>query len=142
MIRSIGQLVEKEIEAEKLLKEINLKKIEASPRKRVAYLIWKNPEMTVGSDTYIHSVLEYCGFENIFSDRLRYPEVSFEELQIADFIFLSTEPYSFTEKDVKEFKEKCKTANVFIVDGTIFSWYGSRMKKIQPYISQLRNQLF
>ena len=32
----------------------------------ICYLIWQNPYMTVGSDTFIHSMMETAGFENVF----------------------------------------------------------------------------
>ena len=31
-----------------------------------AYLIWKDPYMTVGGDTFINDYAERCGFNNIF----------------------------------------------------------------------------
>lgn len=41
--------------------------------KKAAYLIWKNPWMTVGGDTFINTILEKLGFNNIFSECQRYP---------------------------------------------------------------------
>ena len=33
------------------------------------YLIWRDPWMTVGADTYAHDLLDLCGGANVFADR-------------------------------------------------------------------------
>ena len=49
---------------------------------RVEYLIWRDPWMAVGRDTYAHDLLELCGGENVFADHgdRRYPRVRLEEV--------------------------------------------------------------
>jgi ABC-type Fe3+-hydroxamate transport system substrate-binding protein len=49
--------------------------------------------MTVGGDTFISKILEELGFENLFKNQNRYPEVQLEDLKDADLIFLSSEPF-------------------------------------------------
>lgn len=110
---------------------------------RTAYFIWKNPWMTAGGDTFIHHMLEQCSFVNIFSDRDRYPIIQLEELTQKDceLILLSSEPYPFREKHVAEIKTILPSATIRLVDGEMFSWYGSRLLKSPAYFRQLRERL-
>ena len=99
------------------------------PNLSVAYMIWRDPWMTVGGDTYIHSVLSHWNLENVFGNRTRYPKTSLEEIsnKKPDLILLSSEPYPFKEKHIREVEEACPNCRVLYVDGEWFSWYGSRM---------------
>ena len=99
--------------------------------------------MTVGHDTFIHDMLSRCGFKNSFSNKSRYPEIKEEELKAtgADLILLSSEPYPFKEKHVTELKKICPAAEVILVDGEMFSWYGSRMLKAPDYFHTLVEQI-
>lgn len=110
---------------------------------RVAYLIWKNPYMTVGGDTFIHSMLEKNGFENIFKDLNRYPEITIEMLEErnTDLIMLSSEPYPFRQKNVEEMQHLLPKSKIILVDGEMFSWYGSRMLHAPAYFSKLQHSL-
>ncbi len=103
--------------------------------KKVAYLIWKNPFMAAGTDTFIHSLLTMNKFENIIAER-RYPQVSLETMKKADIVLLSTEPFPFKEHDVTELQRLLKT-KVQLVDGEYFSWYGSRLIKAFSYFKSL-----
>ncbi len=108
---------------------------------KVAYLIWREPLMAVGGDTFINAMLEEVGFQNIFSQSTdRYPEITEVDLKDADIILLSSEPYPFNEKHVLYF-EKETGKKVTLVDGAYFSWYGSRLRKAFPYFSQFLQDL-
>jgi hypothetical protein len=37
-----------------------------------------------------------------------------------------------------EFQEMCPGAQIEIVDGELFSWYGSRLRQAAAYFSQLQ----
>ncbi|WP_069132003.1 helical backbone metal receptor [Rhodohalobacter halophilus] len=95
----------------------------------VTYMIWRDPWMTVGSNTYIHSVLSHWKLDNLFENQSRYPTTTLEELSRIkpDIILLSSEPYPFKEKHIKEVENACPKSRVLLVDGEWFSWYGSRM---------------
>lgn len=95
----------------------------------VAYLIWRNPWMSIGSDTYIHSVLNHWNLTNAFSDKKRYPQIKLSDIaqRKPDYIFLSSEPYPFKEKHFDEIAEQCPESRIILADGEWFSWYGSRM---------------
>ncbi|WP_336375851.1 helical backbone metal receptor [Aureisphaera galaxeae] len=105
------------------------------PEKRVAYLIWKKPYMAAGKDTFINTLLRLNRFENVL-EKERYPEVTLEDMNQADLILLSSEPYPFKEKDVEELQQKTN-ATVRLVDGEYFSWYGSRLLGAFPYFKSL-----
>jgi hypothetical protein len=69
----------------------------------------------------------------------RYPAMGAEELRLAkpDWIFLSSEPYPFGQKHLAEFREICPDAKILIVDGEMFSWYGSRLLSTPSYLQTL-----
>lgn len=129
--------------AENFNQKINsiFKDIRVSQPKKVAYLIWKNPYMTVGSDTFINEVLEKIGFENLFKNQKRYPEISVEELKKADLIFLSSEPYPFQQKHIEELQKELPNKEIVLVDGEAFSWFGTHMMKKENYLKNLSSKL-
>ncbi|WOC50883.1 Vitamin B12-binding protein precursor [Bergeyella porcorum] len=102
-----------------------------------AYLIWNQPLMSVGGDTFIHSVLEHFGFHSIFKNSNRYPIISEQELSLADCIFLSSEPYPFKERHRIDFQEKFPKKKVILVDGEAFSWYGTHLAHCEGYFEKL-----
>ena len=118
-------------QAEKLIHEIQteLDRIPDETPRDVAYLIWRSPWMTVGSDTYIHSVLKNWKLNNIFADQIRYPKITLDQIhrKRPDIVLLSSEPFPFKEKHIQEIAAVCKSANILLVNGEWFSWYGSRM---------------
>jgi len=153
MILEIGKIVGKESNAITIIQEIDFNfsqlqtKNYAQPpsyKQKTAYIIWQNPYMTVGGDTFIHAMLEAVGFENIFSDKFRYPEITLEELSIANcqLLLLSTEPFPFKQKHIKEIQPLLPNTKIILVDGEMFSWYGSRLLKAPFYFQKLQQQLF
>lgn len=108
---------------------------------KVAYLIWKNPYMTIGKDTFIHHILKEMGFINIFEKDLRYPEVTAKDLSSAEVIMLSSEPFPFKEKHITELKGIYPDKKVILVDGEAFSWYGTHIAKSKNYYQQLIDSL-
>lgn len=138
-IMGVGALVNKRVQAEALAGEIlsGLAGIKKQQR-RVAYLIWKKPYMVAGGDTFIHAMLEACGWENAFGNLLRYPVVDVSDLAAAkvELVLLSSEPYPFRMNDIQELKEVLLDAEIRLVDGEMFSWYGSRMRHFSGYVSE------
>ncbi len=139
LVKNLGLLFNKEERAQlfnlKIYEVLNLAKI--GKKIKAAYLIWKNPYMTIGSDTFIHNVLSEIGFENIFNNQTRYPEIQVEDLAEADVIMLSSEPFPFKEKHITELKEFYPDKKIIIVDGEAFSWYGTRVAKCEDYFKKL-----
>ena len=68
------------------------------------YVIWKKPWMTVTPQTYIGSVLKWCGLENAIQSETRYPKIEIEKFPNALFLF-SSEPYPFS-KEIKIIEHK------------------------------------
>lgn len=110
--------------------------------KKVAYMIWKDPYMLAGKDTFISDVLMKIGLTNVTRES-RYPEIEIEELAVLkpDFVFLSSEPYPFREKHIEELKAALPGVKIMLVDGEMFSWYGSRLVKAVQYMFQLQPTL-
>lgn len=143
MINRLGEVFEVSQSAllisSKILSELKVFRAfsEKLPIKKVVYLIWKDPYMAAGRDTFINELLKLNRFENLFTDEnSRYPEVREELLRQAETILLSTEPFPFKQKHVSEFQKEFK-AEVKLVDGEFFSWYGSRMTKAFEYFKRL-----
>lgn len=107
------------------------------PLRKTLYLIWKDPYMAAGRDTFINEFLDLNKFENIIeSPTSRYPEVTKEVFKDAELILLSTEPYPFKEEHVLKLQEEVD-AEVILVDGEYFSWYGSRLQRAFKYFKTL-----
>ena len=139
LLKTLGNLLEKQEIAQKFNLKIYeiLAKFSDLEKKKCAYLIWKNPYMTVGFDTFIHDILDKIGFQNIFKNQKRYPEVSVVDLKAADYIFLSSEPFPFQQKHIDELQKELPAAKIFLVDGEAFSWYGTRLAKCESYFQNL-----
>lgn len=139
LLKTLGRLFNKEEKAQcfnlKIYDVLNEAKVNS--RVNVAYLIWKNPYMTIGSDTFIHKILGEIGFDNIFNDRKRYPEITVEDLANAEIIMLSSEPFPFKEKHIEELKAFYPDKKIMIVDGEAFSWYGTHIAKCGNYFKEL-----
>jgi ABC-type Fe3+-hydroxamate transport system substrate-binding protein len=107
------------------------------PTQKTLYLIWKNPFMAAGSDTFIHDLMNRCGFENV-ANQARYPELSEEEIikLNPELVLLSSEPFPFKAKHIQELQELLPKARIKLVDGEMFSWYGSRLKLVPSYLQK------
>jgi len=110
-----------------------------NPEPRTLYLIWRNPWMSVGGDTFISHMLELAGFNNLLKDQYRYPTLTDTELSNLnpELILLSSEPYPFNEKHIAELQVLCPGSRILLVDGELFSWYGSRMIQSFEYFERL-----
>jgi ABC-type Fe3+-hydroxamate transport system substrate-binding protein len=145
MIERVGRLTGRSPAADDLVARIRAAfaaqqtTLAPGPRPRVAYFIWRKPYMVAGGQTFINDMLDRAGLENVFADRPRYPEVSLTELQAANpaALLLSSEPYPFQEKHFPALREACPSAEVQLVDGELFSWYGSRLLEAPAYFARL-----
>lgn len=144
MIITIGDLTGRAGNALSLVKNIQYAfQTSTPPSRRSAYFIWRNPWMVAGGDTFIQHMLEHCGFVNIFHDKARYPTIQLEELaqRNCELVLLSSEPYPFREKHIAEIKTVLPSAAIRLVDGEMFSWYGSRLLESPAYFRRLQQQL-
>ena len=141
MIRLVAKITDKEKEGDSLVSNIqsSFSQVIEAQRKRALYLIWRNPWMSVGGKTFIHTMLEKAGFINVFEKENRYPELT--ERNIKDLnpevVLLSSEPFPFKEEHMIELKAMLPNAEIKLVDGEMFSWYGSRMIKAPGYFKGL-----
>jgi len=145
MIKHVGALVDHEAQANELITAINAKFEKFNPPNvftNAAYLIWRKPYMAAGKNTFIDDMLRRCGFKNVF-DVDRYPEVSLDMLKDADadIILLSSEPYPFKEKHVAELSSTIPDIRIKLVDGEMFSWYGSRLLLAADYFMTLTDNM-
>ena len=141
LINEIGKICKVEKQAKQLVFDIetSFSKLNNKITKSCCYLIWNNPIMTVGNNTFISSMLEKAGFKNVFANLQSYPEITEADIleKNPEYIFLSSEPFKFTEKHCKIYQEKYPNSKVVLVDGEMFSWYGSRMLLAPDYFNKL-----
>jgi len=146
MIAQIGQITNTEQTSQGIVAQLeqDFNKLSAlntgSKTKPIncAYLIWKKPYMTIGQDTFISSILTTAGFNNAFKHLTRYPSITIKNLQQADLdlLMLSSEPYPFKDKHKQELQSFLPNTHIDIVDGEMFSWYGSRLLKTSAYLKE------
>lgn len=145
MIRSVGAIAGREEKGNLLADQIRagfgelphlLHHHENIP---TAYLIWRNPWMTIGQDTFIHDMLDRCGLTNVFGHAKRYPEISLEELRDSGcrLLLLSSEPYPFKQQHIEELQGHLPHTKIILVNGEYFSWYGSRLQGAPEYFRAL-----
>ena len=145
MIRGVGDVCNRVEEAPAIADNI-LYGFEEMPKaggQRTLYLIWREHYMSIGNDTFIHYTLDLCGLQNVSADKTRYPELSHEEIARLkpELILLSSEPYPFKEKHMDELRDIVPEAEIRLVDGEMFSWYGSRLTKAHGYLKDFIQSL-
>lgn len=149
MMNGLGKMLDVEAKMTALIQHLkdDLKalkeEVQQQKRLKIAYFIWQNPYMIAASNTFIDTMLDLAGFDNAFADLMRYPSVEAIDIQAVqpDAMFLSSEPFPFKEKHVQQFREIYPHCPIEIVDGEIFSWYGSRMLHFVDYVKKLRQKL-
>lgn len=148
MIQQVGLLVGKQQESDQLIYTIrssftSLNSEINATLSDACYLIWKDPLMTIGGDTFISHMLPYAGFKNVFSDLKRYPQITIKDIidSECEILLLSSEPFPFTEKHIEDLKTQLPDLNIILVDGEMFSWYGSRLVEAVEYFNQLKSKV-
>lgn len=117
--------------------------IPQTPKRKALYFIWNKPWMVAGTATFIHQLMRCAGFENAaaqFADQ-RYPEVTEKDILESDatHLLLSSEPFPFGKEHQAEIQALFPTKKVILVDGEMFSWYGSRMALAAKNFEQLQS---
>ena len=149
MVRSIGAALGKPNEASVIANEIETRAADVATHAalrgpvRYAYLIWREPWMTVNNDTFVHALLANAGGVNVFGDSPeRYPTITLEQLRVAapDAVLLSTEPFPFAERHIVEITARTgddiPRERIVIVDGELLSWHGSRTPRGIAYAGE------
>jgi len=146
MIREVSRITNRANAGLSLVQEIE-NRFHDLPAKSVpesaVYLIWKDPYMSVGGDTFINDMMRICGFRNVFEQSSRYPETTISEIATLNpgFLLLSSEPYPFKDNHVNELTSQLPGTKILLADGEMFSWYGSRLLHSAAYFNELRKQL-
>lgn len=155
MIKDIGEITGKSDLAGGLITRIKMNFLELqtfnsensystrSVHLPTAYLIWKDPYMTVGGDTFINDMMKHCGLQNIFESKMRYPCITVDELNKSScqLVLLSSEPYPFKQKHVDELQQQLAGKRIILVNGEMFSWYGSRLLTVPFYFKKLMKNI-
>lgn len=147
MITSIGEITNRGEQAAALNQSIQTaftglsKPISLTPVK-VLYLIWREPYMAAGTDTFINDMITCLGWQNALTQN-RYPELTPEQIVLRDpdIILLSSEPYPFKNEHIAELKMICPGAHIRLADGEMFSWYGNRLLKAVSYFRELKEEI-
>jgi ABC-type Fe3+-hydroxamate transport system substrate-binding protein len=144
MIETIGESTNSKLAAKKLIHEIKVNcKTEVSKKPvKIACLIWKDPWMAVGSNTYTDSLLSLCGFKNVFSHKKRYPIIKTEELKASDLkaVLLPDEPFLFKEQHAHRLQEQTDSPCI-LINGTWLFWYGARTAIAILKLKKLQHEL-
>lgn len=143
MIKEVGRITGKIERASRLALKIG-QSFDALPKwlqgKRVAYGIWYDPWMFASSDTFIGDVLKRLGAVNVAEEKgSRYPSMSTQDLisLAPDYVLLSSEPFPFKMKHANTMHSAGLLCDVQLVDGSYFSWYGSRLMDSVPYLNSI-----
>jgi len=130
LYRRFGNVFGREREAEALCMRFQEAYDEAVaatyPERRVLYLIWRGPWMTVSRDTYVSRTLALFGLHTVpESAAARYPKLEDLGSVDADLVLLSSEPYRFRDRHLAEVAGLTGKP-ALLVDGEMTSWYGPR----------------
>jgi len=143
LVRLMGGIFGRDSEAERWCAdfEAELARLRAQPKqpRHVLYCIWKDPWMSVSPETYIARMLAELGWTVPDLGAARYPSFAWTAalLNGIDEVLLSTEPYRFTEEHTRGLAAQLGKP-VRLVDGEMFSWYGSRALQGLRYLQALR----
>jgi ABC-type Fe3+-hydroxamate transport system substrate-binding protein len=142
MITDVGNVTDTSPIAKEIVNQIQLSftTIKKLGSASVLYLIWRNPWMAAGNKTFINTLLLEMGLKNCLEPKTRYPELSTADIKTLspDLIFLSSEPFPFNEKHLKELQAISPASKIILVDGEMFSWYGSRLMQAPAYFNSIK----
>jgi ABC-type Fe3+-hydroxamate transport system substrate-binding protein len=112
-----------------------------APTRSLLYLIWREPWMLAGADTYIARLLAQAGWRLEAPDTARYPALAATDplWQAVDEVWLSSEPYRFGAQQVAEVQSLAPQARVRLVDGELCSWWGARTAAGLTYLRCLHS---
>ncbi len=132
----LGLLCGREEEAAEIVRSFPDK---AMPKKSVQslYLIWKDPWMGVGANTYTGSVLSFFGLPQKAHFTEAYPKLSGQDFRGADLIMLSSEPFHFQEHHRKELQALYPDKNIILVEGEMFCWFGAWFANTESYLKSV-----
>ena len=114
-------------------------RLKARPRRgpRTLTLIWKDPWMSSGPDTYLGDLVRQAGLTPIGPDG--YPALTEADLDALEprVILLPDEPYRFTARHQAALLRRFPGAEVRRVDGKCLTWYLSRTEQALESLAAL-----
>lgn len=134
--RAVGAPVAAERDAASIERELDAHRAwTGAPRSRAAYLIWREPWMSINRDTYIHDVLRANGMTNVFGGKSeRYFETTLEEIRAAapDYVILPSEPFPFAARHAREVAAGTGLSidRVRLAPGEDYCWFGFRTAQV------------
>ncbi|MEQ8470883.1 MAG: helical backbone metal receptor [Marinoscillum sp.] len=131
MIKLLGNLFGDPDKAQHFISRLKLRLdgLKGAYGGRALYLIWKGPWMAAGTQTYINDFMGHLGYKNVITED-RYPELPTpKKFQILNpqHVLLSSEPFPFKKEHADEIRSFLPNANIRLINGEIFSWYGTRL---------------
>jgi ABC-type Fe3+-hydroxamate transport system substrate-binding protein len=115
--------------------------LKGRPRKgpRTLTLVWKDPWMSAGPDTYVADMVRQAGLTPIGPER--YPTLTDADLAALDpeVILLPDEPYRFTARHQAELQKQFPRARVRKLDGRHLTWYLSRTRQALEALEAIVN---
>ena len=141
-IRKLSRLVGARENGEHLAEAIESARAKLRPRERFRYLylIWQEPFMVAGADTFIDALLaEAGGVNRAPGGRGRYPTMTEEEIRDsgAEELLLATEPFPFDDGHAESLGARFPEQRLRVVDGQLLSWHGARLRAAFPYLVEL-----
>jgi len=140
MISALGVITNRASAGNKICESIieKFKRVRICRPASVLYLIWRKPWMVAGKETFVDAMLNKIGLRNAIEEP-RYPSVTPEMIAKInpDILMLSSEPFPFSVKHISELRSITPKSQIMLVDGEMFSWYGSRLQHAPEYFSNL-----
>jgi ABC-type Fe3+-hydroxamate transport system substrate-binding protein len=153
MVRSLGTLTGRSAQATEFAGAVDQvlgsmeTSIVARPL-RTACMIWHEPWMAAGAETYMNALLTRVGFVNVFdAGDGRYPKTTLSEIveRKPDLVILPDEPYAFAAKDKEHLdaflQDHGSRTRVLLFDGSLLTWFGTRTLKGLQALYDAKRQL-
>lgn len=148
MVRSIANAIGRQLQGEVIARDIEQRANRVATQARglrpvrFAYLIWRDPWMSLNGDTFVDAMLTLAGGVNVFANAAeRYPVVRLDQLRDAapDVVLLSSEPFPFAEIHALELAAQTgfDAERFQLVDGELLSWHGSRTPRGIDYAEEV-----
>lgn len=135
MLRNMGTFLNCEEQAQEQALRIEgaLAELAQQPLKkqRALTLIWRDPWMACGPDTYMSRLLETVGIQNCLlpNPTTRYPVIEIDALPRldVDLVLMTSEPWPFRKRDAAALRALWPTCPELLwIDGQLLTWFGSK----------------
>jgi ABC-type Fe3+-hydroxamate transport system substrate-binding protein len=139
LIRLLGERLNCHLEAKRLADRLDdlLARIRensgAQPKKSFICLIWREPYMAAGRNTYLSHAVSLLGWENGLMGEERYPELTAQQLKDLklDHVLFTSEPYPFRKRHIATFMNQTgKSSGLYKADGQKLTWWGSMAEEL------------